>query len=106
MDIAITRVDCYPTYQKASDIVFIVYCNASQDGADWPFSQQLDLGDGPFKPLTDVTQDDVIGWVNDALGKDGLAAIQSKLDGIVAAQKAPDVVSPPLPWAKPEVVDA
>ncbi len=98
----ITGMDCYPTYQTASDIVFIVYCNASAtDGdasANWPFSQQLTVGSGPFIPFDQLTEDMVLGWVRDALGAGGRAAIDAKLAGILAAQKTPAVASLPLPW--------
>lgn len=98
MDIAITSVDCYAEYGSASDVVYMVYAVASDGGGQWPFSQQLVVGDGPFTPYDDLTEAVIRGWVTTALGSDGIAAIEAKL---AALNEAPVVTSPPLPWAAP-----
>ena len=62
------------------------------------FSEQ----EGPdFIPYDQLTQDIVIGWVQKALGPDGIANYQANVNGQIESMKNPPV-SPqnqPLPWA-------
>lgn len=54
-----------------------------------------------FVPYGQLTQAIVIGWVQDALGADGIANYEANVNGQIASQKNPPV-SPentPLPWS-------
>lgn len=54
-----------------------------------------------FTPYDQLTQAIVIGWVQDALGADGIANYEANVNGQIESQKNPPV-SPentPLPWA-------
>ncbi len=46
-----------------------------------------------------LTQDQVIGWVQNALGFDQCAQLAANLDQQIEAQINPPVVTPALPWA-------
>jgi hypothetical protein len=55
----------------------------------------------PFIPYEDLTNDIVIGWIQQELGENGIISITACIDGQIASQKNPPV-SPentPLPWA-------
>ena len=61
----------------------------------------------PFIPLADLTNDIVIGWVQNAIGPDAIAAIQESLAIQVERQinppPQPEVL--PLPWVPVVVVE-
>ena len=68
---------------------------ASIDG-----NNQFTVQEGTFTPYADLTQDQVIGWVQAALGPDGIANYEANVNGQIASMQNPPV-SPqntPLPW--------
>lgn len=48
-------------------------------------------------PYENLTEAQVVGWVQDALGPDHVAAIEGVLAAKIAAQKAPPITAG-LPW--------
>jgi hypothetical protein len=98
----IEQMDCYPTSPQP-DCVFNVHwrCNAeSSSNQATAYSVQAITYNpaDPYIPYAQLTPDVVIGWVQEALGADGVAAVLSGLDNQLAALENPPVVSPPLPW--------
>jgi hypothetical protein len=101
---AVNALTCYPTYESETDVVFTVRwtCTASSGNflsnitsvtyVEW-------VSGSPFTPYSQLTQDQVIGWVQSALGAEQIAEIYSKLDFQIEQQMNPPVVTPPLPWA-------
>jgi hypothetical protein len=63
-------------------------------------SQSLSPYDGktPFTPYADLTQPQVIGWVQNAMGESQVAAINANIEQQIESQVNPTVVTPPLPW--------
>jgi len=53
-----------------------------------------------YKPYADLTQAEVVGWVQDSLGKD---TVEASLTAQIEAQKNP-VQETGLPWATPTVI--
>jgi hypothetical protein len=53
----------------------------------------------PFTPYADLTQPQVIGWVQDAMGESQVAAINANIEQQIESQVNPPVVTPALPWA-------
>ncbi len=53
--------------------------------------------DPAFKPYEDLTEAEVIAWVEDTLGEDTLEAMQLNLTNEIARQKNPPVLSG-TPW--------
>lgn len=49
----------------------------------------------PFTPYADLTQDQVWGWINPSIDR---PEIEANLQKMIDEQKAPAVVTPPLPW--------
>ena len=57
--------------------------------------------EGTFTPYTSLTQAQVLGWVQNALGADGIANYEANVQGQINSMITPPV-SPqntPLPWA-------
>jgi hypothetical protein len=102
----VTGMSAYPEYQGEADVVFDVQwtCQGS-NGATPPVTSvignftQVPLNSGSsFTPYVDLTQDQVIGWVQSAMGAEQVAALYAALDTLIEQTINPPVVNPPLPW--------
>ena len=101
----VVSMDCYPDVEGKVDVVFNVHwaVNGSDgdiiaSGAYGSVGLTLDP-EAPFTPYQDLTKDQVLGWVKDALGEEAVAANEALVAQQIESQKNPPVVSPPLPWA-------
>lgn len=95
----------YPEFQGKTDVVVSsVYIVTATDGkytSSNQSSQQFVLDpEAPFIPYPDLTPEIVTGWIQSALGPDGVASIYANLDAQIDSQINPPVtaVSLPLPW--------
>jgi len=98
---SIVSMPAYSQIDGQIDVVFEVnwQCQA-QDGA----YQAATVGTtpvtytagSPFTPYADLTENQVWGWVNPQIDR---PAIEANLQALIDAQKAPIVVTPPLPWS-------
>lgn len=100
----ISQLDCYPQQDNDTDAVFNIHWRRqATDGtytADIYGSQAVTLdAAAPFTPYADLTEAQVIGWLEESFGPELLAAQVEALDQQIAVQTAPTVISPPLPWA-------
>ena len=101
---AVVQMDCYPEYEGEADVVFAVHWRL--DATDGTYSGSaygsigvsLDEGSN-FTPYEDLTEEQVIGWVQDAMGEEQVDALEANLAKQIADQANPPVVSPTLPWA-------
>ena len=99
----VQALDCYPTYEGETDVVFVVSWRC--DGTDGTYSSfntgQTQVpyasGEDPYTPYADLTQSQVLGWVW-ANGVDQ-AAVEAALATNIENQVNPPVVTPPLPWS-------
>lgn len=103
---AVTSMTAYPEYAGQTDIVFQVawVCSATDSVNNTAAYGSVELTlnpDDPFTPYADLTLDQVLGWVFDAIGEDGKAAAEASCDEQLAAMAAPVTVTPPLPWNVP-----
>jgi hypothetical protein len=96
-------MDAYPEYDGETDVVFTVHW--CMDGTDGVYtagvygSVGLTLApDTDFTPYADLTQEQVIGWVKDAMGEEQVASYEENVANQIAALANPPVVTPPLPW--------
>jgi hypothetical protein len=99
----ISQLDCYPQQDDRTDVVFTVHWRrVATDGthtADIYGSQSVTLDpEAPFTPYADLTQAQVIGWLEDAFGPETLEAQKAALDKQIEDQINPPVVRPALPW--------
>lgn len=100
----VIQMDCYPEYDNEADVVFNVHWTLNgtdgtyQGSAYGTQSVPLDSS-APFTPYADLTQEQVLGWVQDAMGPEQVAAIEASVAQQIADQANPPVVTPPLPWS-------
>lgn len=100
----ISQLDCYPEADNHTDVVFTIHWRRqATDGnghnADIYGSQSVTLApDAPFTPYADLTEAQVIGWLEDTMGEETLAAQIVALDKQIEDQINPPVVRPALPW--------
>ena len=63
-------------------------------------NSQFTVQEGTFTPYDQLTQEQVIGWVQNSLGADGIANFEANVQGQINSMITPPV-SPqntPLPW--------
>jgi hypothetical protein len=100
----INQLECYPEAEGHTDVVFTIHWDRlASDGkghnARIYGSQSVTLdAEAPFTPYADLTEAMVIGWLEDAMGAETLAAQIVALDTQIENQINPPVVTPPLPW--------
>lgn len=101
----ISQLDAYPQADNHTDVVFQIHWDRlASDGAGHDAriygSQTVTLdAEAPFTPYADLTEAQVIGWLEAALGPETCAAQIVALDQQIENQINPPTVSPPLPWA-------
>ena len=106
----VVQMDCYPEYDGETDVVFTVHWTLN--GTDGTYNGSvygsvgvtLDSG-SPYTPYADLTEAQVVGWVQAALGTEQVAAYEANVAQQIADQIDPPVVTPPLPWAPPAAAD-
>ena len=107
----VDRMDCYPTQGSNADVVFAVYWHIEgTDGVNSAGSYSntkitLDPSD-TFVPFPQLTEGQVIGWVHEALGEDGIAQWEGSVDSHLSLLAGPATVTPDLPWAAGATINA
>lgn len=101
---SVVQMECYPEYEGQPDVVFTVHWILTATEGAYAGSAYGSCGvttdpDAPFTPYADLTQAQVVGWVQDALGADAVASLEANVAQQIEAQINPPVVTPPLPWA-------
>ena len=98
-------VDCYPTFEGNSDVVFNVHwrlnCTSDKSNADGtPYSatvygtQAISTADiKDFIPFEDLTNATITGWVESTMGDDEVAELKSGLDANIESQINPTSVT-------------
>jgi len=100
----VVQMDAYPEADGETDVVFNVHWTMTGEEAGFTGSvygsQAVSLdADAPFTPYTDLTQAQVIGWVQAAMGEEQVASYEANVAQQINDQVAPPVVTPALPWA-------
>ena len=96
-----TTVDTYPTKSDQTDVIFNVHwrLNGVDDTEDENVGDSygvvsLDTEDlSTFTAFADITEADVIGWVEAALGEIQVAALKASIDAQIAEKITPTVVT-------------
>lgn len=101
----VVQMDAYPELDGKTDVVFTVHWNLTgSDGTHTGYvygSVGVTLDpDAPYTPYDQLTQEQVVGWVQDALGEEQVAAYEANVAKQIEDQINPPVVTPPLPWAE------
>jgi len=108
----VTNLDCYPTYQQNTDVVFtvhwdclgnIVVATGSLSGSVYNSRLYGTTGvqyhsGSAFIPYDQLTENVVLGWTFDSMGSGSKANIEAGAISSLYNQINPPVVQPPLPW--------
>ena len=105
---SIEQMSCYPQELGETDVVFSAAwrVNGVDDTSGTPLYATVYGSQGiapytkgaAFIPYANLTQAEVIGWVQDAMGAEQVAAINANIEQQIESQVNPTVVTPPLPW--------
>lgn len=100
----IEQMNCYPTYDNQTDVVFTVHWRANATDGTYNSTVYGTVGvtyeaGSPYTPYADLTQDQVVGWVQAALGQEQVAEIEAGLATQIDNQINPPIVTPALPWS-------
>lgn len=103
---AIVQMDAYPEYEGQTDVVFTVHWTLTAEDEDGRMgyvygAQSLDVKAGEeFTPFADLTKQQVLGWLFDAMGAEAASNYEAAAAKQIADQLNPPVINPPLPWAE------
>lgn len=100
---SVVQMDCYPEYEGNADVVFSVHWTLSGTDDTYTgsvYGSQAVTVDAtvPFTPYADLTEEQVVGWVQSAMGAGQVAEYEAAVAGQINNQINPPVVAPPLPW--------
>ena len=102
---SVVQMDCYPELDGDTDVVFTVHWTLN--GTDGTYngsvygSVGVTLDEGAtFTPYADLTEAQVIGWVQDTLGEEQVLSYEANVAQQIDNQINPPVVTPPLPWSE------
>jgi len=101
----IVQLDCIPSVDGQTNVVSNVHWRVSAtDGTNTTeiYNSQPLIFDSKnaFVNYADLTKNQVIGWVQEAMGIDVVTRLQESLDNKLKALANPPIVKPPLPWAE------
>lgn len=100
----IEQMDCYPTSEGQTDVVFNVHWRANATNGTYSATSYGTVGvtyvaGSPYTPFAQLTQAQVVDWVQESLGAEQVAKIEASLATNIADQINPPVVTPKLPWS-------
>jgi hypothetical protein len=106
----INCLECYPQQNDKTDVVFKI--NWARQANDGTYSSSVSGSelvtldpDAPFTPYGDLTEAQVTGWLEAAIGVEEIAAIDANLNLRIENQINPSVITPVLPWASPTTIE-
>jgi hypothetical protein len=100
----ISQLECYPEHSGLSDVVFSIHwrrqATDSIHSAEIYGSQSIALSnETSFTPYADLTLNQVVNWLESAMGADKIAELNALLDKRIEETKNPVIARPALPWA-------
>ena len=100
----ITALNSYPEYMGEQDVVFTIF--ATYTGTDGTYSSDIILSQAlnisnntTFTPYSELTEQQVLGWLLAALTSQQISQMQSKITAQIIADNQPPFVQLPLPWS-------
>ncbi len=102
---SVLSMDCYPEYEGSTDVVSTVHWTLSGTDGTYNGGVYGSVGftldpDATYVPYADLTEAQIISWVQDALGEEQVASYEANVAQQIENQINPPVVTPPLPWSK------
>jgi hypothetical protein len=107
-------MDCYPTYEQNTDVVFTVhwdctgyeiFSGSTYNGRVYGSTGVTYHSGSGFTSYDDLTQPQVLGWVWDAMGSGSKENYEAAVQGQINNLINPPIVTPPLPWSAPTIVN-
>ena len=100
----INQMDAHPEHEGNADVVFTVHWSLTATEDEYVGYAYGSVGltldpEATYVPYADLTKEQVIGWVKDALGAEQVVAYETSVADQIAVQQNPPVLTPPLPWA-------
>lgn len=105
-------MECYPEYQQEKDVVFTVHwdCLGAETVSGSTYNGRVYGATGvtfnsgsSFVPYSQLTQEQVLGWVWDAIGQDQKTNYENNVQTQINNQINPPIVILPLPWTPPAI---
>jgi len=100
----VERMDCFPQIEGEANVVFTVFWRL--DATDGVYtssafgSQAIPYTDlTSFTPYADLSQSQVIGWVQAAMYPGRVGELETNLAVALQNLANPPIVTPGLPWA-------
>ena len=101
----VERMDVLPQEGGETDVVVTVYWKLNGTNGEYNGSvygsvtlSPYEPGE-PFTPYEELTQEQVLGWVFEALG-DLVPQYEASVATQIQNQIKPPVITPPLPWSQ------
>lgn len=100
----VVKMEAYPEKNGLSDVVFQIHWtlvgtdNTHKGTAYGSCGITLDES-VTYTPYNELTQEQVVGWIKDNIGAEGIAYYEGIVATQIQNQINPPVVTPPLPWA-------
>lgn len=100
----IQALDCIPQEDGRTNVVVTAHWSLSATDGTYTSSaygtQSFNYDSGEtFIPYDNLTQNEVVLWVQQGMGTDVVNALQESLNKQIQNQINPPIVTPPLPWA-------
>ena len=100
----ITALNSYPEYQGEQDVVFTIF--AIYTGTDGTYTSNIKVAQAlvlnnssTYTPYADLTENQVLGWLLEALTPQQIDQMQAKIAAQITADNQPPFVQLPLPWS-------
>lgn len=100
----VLSMNCFANQDGLTDVVYEInwLCYATDgtyDGATQGFVVVEYNPDAPYTPFNELTQDQVLVWVKNALGEIAVSQYEAQAISYAEEKASPKIVTPPLPWA-------
>jgi hypothetical protein len=100
----VVQMNAYPEKDGLTDVVFQIHWTLVGTDNTYKASAYSSCGvrlknDAPYTPYNELTLEQVVGWVKDALGETKVAELEANIATQIQNQINPPVVTPPLPWS-------
>lgn len=101
----ILQLDCSPSIGEYKDYVIGIHClligeyNDIQSSYPWLQSLSIHVDNPSYKPYNDLTEEDVIGWLNSEISEEQYNEMKFAISDAIQQIISPSVIVLPLPWA-------
>jgi hypothetical protein len=102
----ISSLDVAPSDDTLTDVIKVAHwryriTDSADDLTTEVYGAQGFVAPDPasFTPFDTVTEAQLVGWIEDAIGEDGMDAMNASLEASLENLRNPPIVTMPVPWA-------